>query len=215
MTQPRERIVCVSCLRPQRTCICRWIAPVAHVVEVLILQHPLEEKHAKGSARLLHRSLPNSRLVVGEVFEEHVLKILLHAPLAPDAQRRQTILLYPDTPDDADIARPATLIDPVQVDPKELRLVVLDGTWRKSRKMLYANPLLQSLPRLALRDAPASQYLIRKARGAHQLSTLEATCHALMRLEGDGVRYAPLLDAFRGFVAQQLSYRDAHASART
>lgn len=140
--------------------------------------------------------------------------MLLHAPFVPDAPRRQTILLYPDTPDDADMAQPAMLIDPAQVDPKELRLVVLDGTWRKSRKMLYANPLLQTLPRLALRDAPASQYLIRKARGTHQLSTLEATCYALMRLEGDDVRYAPLLDAFRCFVAQQLSYRDAHVSGQ-
>ena len=35
-------------------------------------------------------------------------------------------------------------------DPSRLRLIVLDGTWRKSRKMLYRNPLLQQLPRLSL-----------------------------------------------------------------
>jgi DTW domain-containing protein YfiP len=176
---------------------------------VLILQHPLEEKHAKGSARLLHLSLPNSRLLVGEVFDEQELDVLLHAPFAPAAQRKRPILLYPDTPDDADMAQPATSVDVARVGPEGLRLVVLDGTWRKSRKMLYANPLLQLLPRLALRETPASQYLIRKARGAHQLSTLEATCYALMQLERDDARYAPLLDAFNGFVAQQLSYREA------
>lgn len=207
MTQTTQRVICSRCLRPQRTCICRWSTPIAHTTEVLILQHPLEEKHAKGSARLLHLCLPNSRLLVGEVFDEQELEVALQAPFAPDAQRKRAILLYPDTPDDAGMAQPATPIDAARAEPEALRLVVLDGTWRKSRKMLYANPLLQSLPRLALRDAPASQYLIRKARGAHQLSTLEATCYALMQLERDEARYAPLLDAFNGFVAQQVSYR--------
>jgi DTW domain-containing protein YfiP len=207
MPQPNKRPVCSHCLRPQQACICRWITPVAHATEVLILQHPLEERHAKGTARLLHLSLSNSRLLVGEVFDEQELQMLLHAPFVPDAQRRRAVLLYPDTPDDADIAQPATTLDSVGAEPEGLRLVVLDGTWRKSRKMLYANPLLQSLPRLALHDAPESQYLIRKARAAHQLSTLEATCYALMQLEKNGAGYAPLLAAFNGFVAQQLLHR--------
>lgn len=203
MPEPIKRLVCSGCLRPQQTCICQWITPITNTPEVLILQHPLEEKHAKGSARLLHLSLPNSRLLIGEVFDEQELRALL---FTPDAPPRRTVLLYPDTPDDAGLA-PAISIDITQVELEKLLLVVLDGTWRKSRKMLYANPLLQSLPRLALRDAPASQYLIRKARGAHQLSTLEAACHALMQLEGNEAKYVSLLDAFNGFVAQQMSYR--------
>lgn len=207
MPQPIKRLACSRCLRPQRTCVCRWITPVAHAVDVLILQHPLEERHAKGSARLLHLSLPNSRLLVGEVFDAQELETLLHAPFGPGVQCRQTVLLYPDTPGGADMAQPATPVDVAQVVQQGVRLVILDGTWRKTRKMLYANPLLQSLPRLALRDAPASQYLIRKAQGAHHLSTLEAACYALMQLEGGGAKYAPLLDAFNGFVQQQLSYR--------
>ncbi|MEG2033805.1 MAG: DTW domain-containing protein, partial [Janthinobacterium sp.] len=39
-----------------------------------------------------------------------------------------------------------------------------------------------------------------------QLSTLEATCYALMQLEQGAERFAPLITAFDGFVAQQLSY---------
>jgi len=207
MSQQSKRLACSRCLRPQQTCICRWSTPIAHAVEVLILQHPLEAQHAKGSARLLHLSLPNSRLLIGEVFDEQQLEALLHASFTPGAQHKRAILLYPHTPDDAGLAQ-ATPVDVTQAEPEELRLVVLDGTWRKSRKMLYANPLLQSLPRLALRDAPQSQYLIRKAHGAHQLSTLEATCYALMQLEKDSAKYASLLHAFNGFVAQQMSYRE-------
>lgn len=96
------------------------------------------------------------------------------------------------------------------VGSTQLRLIVLDGTWRKSRKILYLNPLLQQLPRLSLRDMPASHYRIRRAQAPDQLSTLEATCAALAQLEGDAEKFQPLLAAFDGFVAQQLAYRPTY-----
>ncbi len=221
MTQSADsrRPQCAICLRAQSACICQWIRPTAHAVEVVILQHPLESGHAKGSARLLHLSLPRSRLVCGEVFDESALHALLHAPLdgqhadtVPAQPPPQAILLYPDlAPDDAS-DRPAPPPQAIEPGPltasARLRLIVLDGTWRKSRKMLYLNPLLQRLPRLALSDPPPSRYLMRKAHGAHQLSTLEATCHALMQLEHDEEKFQPLLTAFDGFVQQQLAFRE-------
>ena len=63
--------------------------------------------------------------------------------------------------------------------PQALRLVVLDGTWRKSRKMLYRNPGLQQLPRLALQDLPPGRYAIRKAQAPDQLSSFEAAARKL------------------------------------
>lgn len=210
-----RRLICPQCLRPQRTCICHWIARIENEPEVVILQHPLEVDNAKGSARLLHLSLPRSRLVIGESFAEQELLALLHAPFdknAIDARHRQTMLLYPDSPADRALHVDAASMqqEVMEREPKQLRLIVLDATWRKSRKMLYLNPLLQRLPRLALRDAPASQYRIRKAHRPDQLSTLEATCYALMQLEQcTAEKYAPLFSAFDGFVAQQLAYRPA------
>ncbi len=197
MSTPRRRLLCAQCLRPQATCICRFVTPTPTACDVLILQHPLEAQHAKNSARLLHLSLPGSRLVVGEAFDDAALQALM-----PDD--KTTVLLYPPT-DYAGHAAPAPL-DPAQLaDPQKLRLVVLDATWRKSRKMLHQSPALQRLPRLALDDAPAGRYTIRKAHAPGQLSTLEATCAALAQLEGDAARWQPLLAAFDGFVAQQLS----------
>ena len=189
---------------------------MAHAVEVLILQHPLEVNNAKGSARLLHLSLPHSLLVVGETFPERELQALLHAPLrhqqtghARSGQAiKHTVLLYPDTADDQAlrISEPPLFDQAPLREPAQLRLVVLDGTWRKSRKMLYLNPLLQKLQRLPLHNTPASQYLIRKAHKPHQLSTLEATCFALTLLEQSNEKYLPLLNAFEGFVGQQFGY---------
>lgn len=183
---------CTACLRPVSACICRWVAPTAHAVEVLVLQHPLELHQAKGSARLLHLSLAHCRLVVGEAFA---------APVWP-VDGKHTLLLYPDSQQDTapDLWVPPPLPPEWPQAQSRLRLVVLDGTWRKSRKMLYQSPPLQQLPRLALRNLPPSHYRIRKAHGPDQLSTLEATCYALGQLEGSAARFQPLLDAFDGFV---------------
>nr|WP_092696843.1 tRNA-uridine aminocarboxypropyltransferase [Acidovorax soli] len=209
---PASRPRCPACLRPHSACICRWVTPVEHRTEVLILQHPLEVHEAKGTARLLHLSLPHSRMETGEQWDPGVLQPLLAAPWgAPDASApsRRTLLLYPEAPQDAalGLATPPPL-DPAWLPrPQRLRLVVLDGTWRKSRKMLHRNPLLQQLPRLPLQTLPASRYRIRTARQPHQLSTLEATCAALAQLEADAERFAPLLASFDGFVAQQAAWQ--------
>jgi DTW domain-containing protein len=141
--------------------------------------------------------LPGSRLVVGEVFDEAALQALMPEP-------RTTVLLYPPTHYEGHAA-PA-LLDTVQLsDVSNVRLVVLDATWRKSRKMLHQSPALQRLPRLALEEVPVPRYAIRKAHKPGQLSTLEATCAALAQLEGDAARWQPLLAAFDAFVAQQQS----------
>jgi DTW domain-containing protein len=211
-----RRPSCSACLRARSACICHWITPLVHGTEVLILQHPLEQSQAKGSARLLHLSLPGSRLVVGESFDPGELQALMYGPLggllagapadtSPDEPAREPVLLYPEAqaspPGTAAVLSPAA--GPVWDDPGRLRLVVLDGTWRKSRKMLHLNPGLQALPRLALRDPPPSHYLIRKAHRPDQLSTLEATCLALAQLAGGPTICQALLSAFDGFVAEQ------------
>ncbi|MES2298669.1 MAG: tRNA-uridine aminocarboxypropyltransferase [Pseudomonadota bacterium] len=199
---PARRAQCDACLRPQPTCICRWVRPLAPLVEVLILQHPLEVGNAKGSARLLHLSLAGSALLVGETFDEAELGARLAGP-------RTSWLLYPDTPDIGALGMLAPPPrDPALLErPSGLRLVVLDGTWRKSRKMLYQNRVLQALPRLPLSAMPPSHYRIRKAHAPDQLSTLEAACYALMQLEGEAANYQGLLDAFDGFVGQIEGYR--------
>ena len=197
MTLASKRAMCGTCLRAASACICHWIAPVQAQAALLILQHPLEVGNAKNSARLLHLSVTGSAMAVGETFAPDEFDALLHA------DGRTPLLLYPDTPGDVGLPAPPPCPG---LPASALRLVVLDATWRKSHKMLYLNPVLQQLPRLAVTDVAPSNYRIRKAHAAHQLSSLEAAAQALAQLEGDGGRYAPLLDAFDGFVAQQAAW---------
>ena len=197
-----RRAVCVRCLRPQATCLCALARPTAHRTEVLVLQHPQEQRQAKNSVAMLRLSLAQCEVVVGERFAPAALDALLHRP------PRHTWLLYPDVP-----AAPAP---PAQgtTAGAPLRLVVLDATWRKSLRMLLEHPALAALPRLSL-DAPAPTHYraIRAARRADQVSTLEATVQALAMLEGPTFDAAPLLDAFERFVAGVAARRRPQATS--
>jgi len=180
------RPLCSRCRRPLRSCLCAWIRPTDNATPVLVLQHPAEAGHAKGSVRLLQLSLQRCQCTVGEVLDPQGLA---------DALQPGTALLYPATPGVvAQAAMPAEPAEPIR------RLLVLDGTWRQSRQLLRLNPSLQALPRLALNDLPPSLYAARKAQRPDQRSTLEATCLALGQLEAQAGRYAPLLQAFAGWV---------------
>lgn len=176
------RAVCPRCERPASTCLCASLpAPLTVRTELLILQHPREAGHAKNSAAFLTLGLsPAARLLRGEVFD---------AALAGPG----TVLLYP-----GEGGAPA----PAAVD----RVLLLDGSWRQSRRLLAANPWLAALPRLSL-PPQASRYAIRRAHKPGQLSTFEAGVQALACLEGGAERFAPLQAAFLAFVAAGLSRR--------
>jgi DTW domain-containing protein len=186
----RCRAACARCLRPQATCLCALVQPTAHHIEVLVLQHPQEQRQAKNSVALLRLSLAHCEVVVGERFAPGALKALLHSP------GRDTRLLYPDVSAAPAPAAPATAAG------TPLRLVVIDATWRKSLRMLLEHPVLAAMPRLSLEaPAPTRYRAIRAARRVDQVSTLEATVQALAMLEGPSFDARPLLDAFGCFVA--------------
>lgn len=199
-----KRTLCPRCGRPLKACLCAWITPTANEAPLLILQHPLEVRQAKGSACLLQLSLQHGHTLVGEAFDPMALQTWLSPS---QAQAKQIVLLYPAH---ADLPAPSVSAD--DLEPAQTRLVVLDGTWRKSLRMLHLNPLLQTLPRLALQPDAPSRYLIRKAHRPDQLSTLEASCLALAQLEQAPARYAPLLAAFDAFVAAQAAFGHAPAT---
>lgn len=199
---PPKRPVCNHCNRPVRNCICSLTQAIANQVELLILQHPDETANAKNTAGLLHLSLKNSQVKIGERFIEDELDSWLFA------DQKQPLLLYPETIEHKALGleTPQQPLQLEQFTPDQLRLVVIDATWRKSRKMVYLNRALQRLPRMTLVETPDSLYSIRKAHSENQLSTLEASCYALQQLEQLQVDYAPLLDAMRLFVAQQSAF---------
>jgi DTW domain-containing protein len=178
----------VACVR----CLCALARPTAHRTEVLVLQHPQEQRQAKNSVALLRLSLAHCEVAVGERFAPGPLQALLQRP------GKDPRLLYPDVP----VAPAPAPSAPETAAGTTLRLVVLDATWRKSLRLLLEHPALAALPRLSLHAPALTRYrAIRAPRRADQVSTLESTVQALAMLEGPSFDAGPLLDDFGRFVA--------------
>ncbi len=191
-----KRALCPRCLRALRACICGCVRHVSNNTEVLIVQHPQEAGHIKNSARLLHLCLTHSRLLNQETIDEPMWTTLL-------ADKR-CVLLYPAS----DVSAPVFL--PEQAgDGGDLRLILIDASWRHSRQILAQTPQLQALPRLALPDDVIANYQpryhIRRAHQTYQLSSLEAAVLALQQWE-EPTKFVPLLEAFDDFNAMQVAF---------
>jgi DTW domain-containing protein len=130
-----------------------------------------------NTGRLAALMLPNARLVKyggGETFDD---SILCHAG---------TWLLYPGNPR-------------AIADPAPRRIVVLDATFRRARRMYKRIGALRDLPELSF-EAPATLlHRLRFPPRANGLSTIEAIATALGRFEGPSVA-EPLLQAYAEFV---------------
>lgn len=177
-----SRSQCARCLRPDSHCLCPLIPSLDSRTRVLILQHPSEVNHALNTARLAALGLRNADLLVGERFDT-----------LPDLQ--DSVLLFP-----GDEALPVASF---AGSSRPLTLVVPDGTWRKARKLLYLNPQIARLPRVALPPDLVSRYRLRKAPMPGALSTLESIVTALSMLEDEG-RFDALLRPFEALIDSQI-----------
>jgi len=177
------RLQCPRCQRPEGHCLCSLIPRLPSSTRVLILQHPSEAGHALNTARLAHLGLNNSELVI----TEHV------DPALWAAHEGEACVLFPGEGS-----------QPLQPSSgKAIQLIVLDGTWRKARKLLYLNPALAALPRVSLAQVQPTRYRLRKAPGPEALSTVEAIVQALEVIEAPA-SFQPLLAPFEALIDGQI-----------
>lgn len=186
---PITRLRCQHCARPVSHCLCAHISVTANRTAVLVLQHPTEQKHPLNTARLAVAGLQRAELQVGECF-----------PWLEDriASAGQVYLLFP-----GETALTPQAIMQDLVSPVPDLLIVPDGTWRKASKILYANPVLASLPRLSLTAGVPSAYKVRKATQPAAVATIEAIVRVLTVLEPEQ-NFEPVLYPFHALVSQQI-----------
>ena len=204
-----SRILCLSCQRPEKACICRFITPIDNRVLVVVLQHPSEVKQVKGTVALLSKSLQYCQVIEGDNFTDN--KALLHI-----FSNYNPVLLYPS--EQAEVLT-ESVVDSFNLrnkNEKPLCLLILDGTWKKAYRMFMLSKNLHNLRQVCLPEelASAGQYLIRKVAKNNALSSLEACCYALSILENDWQdfgkdfgKYNELLNKFSQFNQFQLSFR--------
>ena len=180
---------CVRCFRPAAVCYCDAIPTVWNQTEVLILQHRRERFHRFNTARIVHQSLQRCDLLA-----EHI-ETLANKFNAMSLSDRVG-LLYPGAQ--------ARLLSEVDAGEHPRQLIVIDGTWIQSKKLMREIPRLVSLPRYALAPSSPSRYRIRREPNAAALSTLEATVAALQIIEPTTVGFDALLGVFERMVDDQL-----------
>lgn len=186
-----HRAVCPRCRRPESVCYCAHVTQLHTRTRVVLLQHPRERDVPIGTAHMASLCLPNAELHVGVHWRgSAALARALSDPARPAA------LLYPGE----------GAIDVVQHPPTSpVTLVVVDGTWSQTRKVVRENPELGALPRYAFTPPTPSEYRIRKEPDDTCVSTIEALVHVLGALEGDPERCRALLLPFRAMVEAQLA----------
>lgn len=196
--QPRE--VCMQCRRPVTVCYCAHLPRIETRTKVLLLQHPRERDKAIGTARMASLCLPNSELHVGVDWQQSAA-----LDRALEASKGKVALLYPG--DDATnvSALPETELS---------TLIVVDGTWWQTRKMVRTNPKLSSLPRIAFTPERPSEYRIRKEPADECVSTIEALMYILGSLEGTPDKFKSMLKPFRAMVDAQIACRNELQGAR-
>ncbi|MDP2506013.1 tRNA-uridine aminocarboxypropyltransferase [Oceanobacter sp. 3_MG-2023] len=162
------RLICRACERPVSVCLCEVLVRREAPLDLVIWQDPNEARHRLSTAPLLHKSIINSRLVVADRCDPVAL-------LGQD-WHQNTVLLFPLE------GKPECPLDQAR---QCRQLLILDGTWRKVRRLLLLNPWLTRLPHLQLTPAELSRYHpIRKSPRPDGLSTLEAAVAGLNRLQG-------------------------------
>lgn len=186
------RQLCAQCQRPQRVCLCHAVQSIEHCLHLVFLQHPLEQHHVKGTAYLTYRCLQQAEFFVGEQFSPDIIK-------RKGLEDKRWFLLYPDPEQQA----PCVLPESLQGDDlHNIGVIVLDGTWKKTKKMLYLNPWLAALPRIQLQPEQVSAYHIRKQKNHQSLATAEAVALLLQQVEQNPRAQDVLAGLMQALVAQ-------------
>ncbi|MBA6326604.1 DTW domain-containing protein [Colwellia sp. MB02u-6] len=202
-----SRVLCQQCRRPEKACICAFTVAIDNHIPVIVLQHPSEVKQSKGTVSLLQQSLTNCEVIVGETFAD---SDVLRQRLIQYADK--IVLLYPSK-QALTLSFPAlNITDNNQSEDIERKMskikciIILDGTWKKAYRMFMSNACLHNINHIVLPQGIVSLYEIRKTKKDHALSSLEACCHALARLENEPEKYQNLLNSFVKFNQFQQSF---------
>lgn len=191
------RAHCDDCGRPLSHCVCALIPSLPSRTRLLILQHPDEARHPFNTARFAARGVTHARLIVGECFDANLW----------ECAEQPSWLLFPGP----QAVTPTALAS--MAGPRPIQLIVPDGTWRKVRGLLTANPSLARLPRVALAPGGPSGYRVRLAREPAARATIEAVTEVLNVLEAPA-DFSPLLRPFHAMVERQLAAQALNARPR-
>ncbi len=170
----QHRTLCLQCRKSAAACLCKHLQPFATHTHFVILMHPKEARKEKvGTGRLTHLSLINSRIIVGENFDDNreVQSLLTDANYFP-------VILYP--------GKNAISLETSELKldaNKKLLIFVIDGTWACAKSMMRDSVCLHNLPRLSFANDKKSIFSIKQQPSNYCLSTIESIYKVLEGLK--------------------------------
>lgn len=180
--------------------MCAEIVQVTTDVNLIVLQHPKESKHPLNTANLAALCIPKIEIWISDDFNIHPeLNSLLSSNtpvyLLFPAQQAMNLTTFTDN-----------LRDMHSHSLTDVTFIVLDGTWRKCRRILLSTPKLQELPCIQFDLIEQSNYRIRKIPNTNALSTIESIVELLGTLESNRTKFQPLLNVFNKMIDQQIEF---------
>jgi DTW domain-containing protein YfiP len=205
-----KRQICVRCNYPQNTCLCAWVNPITSPLNIIILQHPKETKHAKNTVKLLSLGLKKITVLIGEKPEDW-------AELAQKVTTKQQnyCLFYPHeqsiSMESLSASQQILGQQATEFFPINQNIIFIDASWRKALKIWHLNPWLQQCAGWHFDNPPDNQYYIRRTTQKSSLSTLESVAHVLEYFHN--VNCAPLHILFSKM--QQKCFTNNHQQKNT
>lgn len=180
--------------RPQVVCWCAAL-PSERLhprSNIILLQHPAEEKRCLRTAPMLQLGLAENKCLIfkGKKFPQP-----RHEDLERILNQPNTILLYP--------SKTAMDINDLVNDNDSYNLVLLDGTWPQAKAIYASSPILHNIRQVKLITSAVSSYIIRTQPTEGCLSTLETAAEALSQLEKDQ-KYKELIQPLHKLCQYQL-----------
>lgn len=189
-------IRCDGCGLVPAACACGQLPRVDNSNAITLLAHVRELRKPSNTGRLAVKMLSNARLIARGGPDE-VEGRAAEASL-DELDPSRTLLLFP-----REDARPleevaTTLSSPVQ-------LLIPDGTWSQTRRLVRRHTALQRLPAVTV-SSRSTRYLLRRGSVPGLSCTLEAIARALGTLEGAEVE-SRLMSGFEHWQRAALAIR--------
>ncbi len=154
---------CARCQLAPRWCICDGLAPLDLPLQVEVLIHHREYWRPTSTGRLIDRLIPSART---QVFR-HETPPTRDALVQPG---RELWVLHPR----------GEPLPPHLPPPTEVQLLLLDGNWRESLRMLHTVETWGR--RVCLPMTGAGRYWLRGVQGPGHYSTIEALLFLMQAL---------------------------------
>ncbi|MFS8030761.1 putative DTW domain-containing protein DTWD2/YfiP [Helianthus anomalus] len=216
----RGRRICLGCERPASVCLCDFIPgeSLSTTTQIVILQHPHEQRHPLATVPLLNKCLTNCQTLIGRRLRPG------HSPLLdslhdnhPNANPTHAAFLFPGTEQTPSVDINEWKSWFAEGDVNKFVLIVFDGTWKHAKEMVAAS--LPFVSKFATRVSLtydihvdgetkfSSDLTLRKEPFGGCMSTMEAVARCLRVLEPNGVEIeSRLVQVVRMMVRMQASF---------